>query len=310
MTALETLKTFDENSLPDLDTVVLGALEFLAEAELPKLDFSQYKKPLVVGSGNAAVVGRMLFANRPAVFADESIYRHILKQNPSIDVVVVVSASGSKHAVGIVTHAHSAGLPVHLITNTPGAPAAEKLPPESVHVFPKVREPYTYNTSTYLSMLLARGGRKPADINLFIREEIDPVLSYFLKGYDAFFLLVPGEFEDVRAMLRTKFDELFGSKVSGRAFTFEEAKHAKTVVPSDTECFISFGQENTAFGKREQRLHVPLPPDADPATVIAIGYYVIGHIQKQNEPYFKENIGRYVKEASELFGSAITQIVE
>jgi len=49
----EKLKNFDIDSLPSLDTVVLGALEMLATETVPTLDVSAFKRPLVVGSGNA-----------------------------------------------------------------------------------------------------------------------------------------------------------------------------------------------------------------------------------------------------------------
>lgn len=310
MSALETLRTFDENSLPDLDTVVLGALEFLSQTELPELDYGQFQRPLVIGSVNAAAVGRLLFVGTPAVFADESTYDTALANHQDVDGVVVVTASGAKHAVGVVEEVQAAGLPLLLVTNTADSPAADLLQKEQVVVFPKVREPYTYNVSTYLSMLLARGGEDPAGILTFINEQVTPAVPDTLDTYDAFTLLVQPEFEDMRPMLRTKFDELFGPEVQGEAFTFEEAKHAKTVVPSDKECFISFGEANTLFGKSEQRVHVPLPDNAGPAAMMAIGYYVIGRIQAEHPPYFKENIVRYTKEASEIFGQSITPIVE
>jgi hypothetical protein len=42
-------------------------------------------------------------------------------------------------------------------------------------------------------------------------------------------------------MFLTKFDELFGPLMSARMFTFEQTKHAKTVVASEPELFINQG---------------------------------------------------------------------
>lgn len=48
--------------------------------------------------------------------------------------------------------------------------------------------------------------------------------------YDAFYLMVPPALDSIREMFLTKFDELFGPLVSARVFTFEQTKHAKTVL--------------------------------------------------------------------------------
>ena len=85
----------------------------------------------------------------------------------------------------------------------------------------------------------------------------------------------------------TKFDELFGPKISGRVFTIEQTKHAKTVVPSEKELFLGAGYNNRYFGKH--RVNLPLPKNADYGALMAITYYFIGNIRKQNLPYFKKN---------------------
>lgn len=108
-------------------------------------------------------------------------------------------------------------------------------------------------------------------------------------------------------MLTTKFDELFGPYVSGRSFTMVQAEHGKTVVESDKELFISFGEKNRIFGSR--RLEVPIYKNAGYAAALAIGYYVIGHIQKQHPPYFKNSIESYAKRISKVFGEKIGPVV-
>jgi len=311
MTALKTLQQFDTDTLPNLDTVVFGALEFFKDTELPALDLGTIKRPLVVGSGNAEAVGRLIFTESNAVFADEGTFEHALSVHEDIDAVIVVSASGSKHSVAIVQKAGGQeSMPTFLITNNPKAPAAEYLKTGHVQVLPKVREPYTYNTSTYMGMLLARSGESPASIQTFIETEVVPKIPKSLDNFDAFFLIVPPKFDAMRSMFATKFDELFGPKLVGRVFTLEQAKHAKTVIPSESECFVSFGEENILFGNPNARIHIPLPKVAGPGAMMAIGYYVIGHIQKQLPPYFKDNIVQYTDEASKIFGQEITPIVE
>jgi len=111
-------------------------------------------------------------------------------------------------------------------------------------------------------------------------------------------------------MFLTKFDELFGSKISGRVFTIEQTKHAKTVVPNKNEMFIYLGCESEMFGKHKDHWHVSLSRGAGYGEMIAVGYYVIGQIQKQNKQWFKENIGGYVRGASQLFGQEIKVVVD
>lgn len=306
----EILKTFTTNTLPDLDTVVLGALELLEKVELPQIDLTQFKRPLVVGSGNAAVTGKLLFDNVDAVFADESSYLAKLANIPSIDGAFLISASGGKHAIEIGNTLAERTISFELLTNNENAPARELLPSASVHVFPKNREPYTYNTSTYLGMILSKTHEDPQEISSFILNTIMPIVPHNLASYDAFYIMVPDAFTEVREMFKTKFDELFGPKLMARVFTFEQTKHAKTVIQGNRELFVSFGVENTTFGNPEHRLTLPLPQNANYGAMMTIGYYFIGQIQKQFPPYYKDRILAYTQETSAAFGSTILPIVE
>ena len=155
-TNLETLKTFDLTSLPNLDVVTLGALELFASEDLPELNLGNYKRPLVLGSGNAAVTGKILFENTDAVLADESTYAGKLDNISGIDGAVLLSASGSKHAITISQDLKKRGIETRLLTNNIDAPAKEFIDEDKFFVFPKNREPYTYNTSTYMGMILGK----------------------------------------------------------------------------------------------------------------------------------------------------------
>ena len=302
---------FDINCLPDLDVAVLAALELFAGKKVPCLDLGAYRRPLVVGSGNAAATGRILFHDADAVFADESTYGDRLAGVGTIDGAVLISASGTKHAVKIARDLKERGIETRLLTCNPNAPAAAFVDADKVFCFDRNREPYTYNTSTYLSMILAKTGENPESILRFLEQEVVPLVpGAAASRYDAFYFLVPARFDAVREMFLTKFDELFGPLVSARAFTVEQTKHAKTVVPGDREMFISLGDRNELFGDADARLNVPLPPDADYGAALATGYYLIGRLQSQYPPYFKDNVASYVARASALFGHAISAIVE
>jgi hypothetical protein len=159
-----------------------------------------------------------------------------------------------------------------------------------------------------MGMFLAVTQEDPKTILSYIQDSVLPVIPENIGEYDAYYLLLPEKFSGMSSMFVTKFVELFGSKVLGRAFTCEQTKHAKTVVPNDSELFISFGEENTVFGTH--RIHIPLHSDTDFAAMMAVGYAVIGHIQKHKPPFFKESIARYMKEASLLFDTELSVIVE
>lgn len=303
---LDIMKAFDMKNIPDLDICVLGALELFMETKIPKIKLKEYNRVLVVGSGNALATGKIIFNDKDAVFASEGTYKNPMEKI-EFDLVVIISASGEKHAPIIAKNVESNGIRSVLFTTNENTSARKIV--DEIFIFPKQREPYTYNTSTYLSMILGKTMENPKKIYDYIKK-IDGLVKKDFSNYDSFFLILPSEFELVREMFLTKFDELFGPIISGRAYTIETAKHAKTVVNSTKELFISFGWENNLFGFENSRLNIPLPRNADFATIIAIGYYIIGKIQKAHPPYFKGNINAYAKKASDIFKQEIEPIVE
>jgi len=309
---ISTMNNFDIDSLPDLDTAVMAALELFQQTELPKIDLSHYKHPLIVGSGNAEATGRIIFHDMDAVFASESDFEDKLNNIPEIDGVVLISASGGKHAPIIAKKGHELGRHVTLITNTENSPAHGELDGEHDYdefVFPKNREPYTYNTSTYMGMILGKTGEDPSEIMKFIIDNTSQINWPDFSNFDKYYLIVPPKFAGIIRMLQVKFIELFGRNVARDVETSEYVRHATTVAPSD-EIFISFGEKNTTWGKPENRVHVPLPDNADYGTMMAVGYYTVAQIQKAHPQYFKENIAVYTKGVSEVFGQTINPIVD
>ncbi len=294
-----------KEELINLDECVLNALNLFIEKGIPKLELPSFARPIVVGSGNAAVTGKIIFEDTDAVFADESNYVQKLDSIKAIDGAILISASGGKHAPIIAAELKKRGIKTVLLTNTENSAAGKIV--DEVHVFAKNPEPYTYNTSTYLGMILGKTGEDPKMIMGAI-EKIKNTIPNDLSKYKAFFILISDEFEDIREFFLTKFDELFGPNLLGRVFTPDETKHAKTVEPSDAELFIGLGYHDEIFGKN--RLHIELPEGFSYGTLLAVGYYVIGQIQKANPPYFKENIERYIEEASKIFGEKLSVIVE
>lgn len=308
---IDTLNSFDIKSLPDLDVAVLGALELYEKEQISRLAPQEYKRPLVVGSGNAEATGRIIFGNTDAVFASESDVEEKLKNISAIDEVVLVSASGGKHAPIIAKLARKYDKHVTLITNTTNSPVEQELEQKelAVYVLPKNREPYTYNTSTYLGMIFAATQEDPRKICSFIEQHVEPIDWPDFAQYDKYYLIIPPQFSGVIRMLQVKFIELFGRNIARDVETSEYVRHATTVAPSD-ELFISFGEENNTWGDPAHRLHIPLPDGADYAAMIAIGYYTIAQIQKAYPLFFKDNIESYTKFISSIFNEDISPIVD
>jgi hypothetical protein len=276
----------------NLNEVVLDALALHASYSLPKLKFRPSKRRLVVASGNALPTGRVVFRHEPCVFADEGQYLNTLHANGEIDSAVVISASGEKHAPVIVSQLLKRLLPTYLLTCNEESSAARLLPRKQVFVTRSNPEPITYNTSTYMGMMLARTRERPSKIKQHLLKRVKPLLPNF-RRHSAFFLMVPSQYDLLREMFITKFDELFGPRLVGRCYTKDQTYHAKTVVPWAKELFISFGIENRHFGT--ERLAIPLPKEGGFVGMMATGYYVIGHIQEQFPPWFKRNADKYAR---------------
>lgn len=309
---IQILNTFTLDNIPDLDIAVLGALELFQKKPVPKLKLNVYKHPLVVGSGNAEATGRIIFQDLDAIFASESNFEEKLESVKSIDGVVVVSASGEKHAPIIEKVSKKYGKHITLITNSKGSSAERELDKKhqyDEYIFPKNREPYTYNTSTYMGMILGHTGEDPTEIYDFILNKIDITLFPNLANYNKFYLIVPPQFSGIIRMLQVKFIELFGRNIARDVETSEYVPHATTVAPSD-ELFISFGYENNTWGKPGNRLKIPLPEWVNYGTMMAVGYYIVAQIQKHHPPYFKQNIASYTQFVSQIFKSTINPIVE
>jgi hypothetical protein len=299
------MQTFTLKNIPNLDVCVLAALELFSKQPLPKINIP-YKRPLVVGSGNAIATGRIIFEKFDAIFADESTVDTKLKNIKAIDGVVLLSASGGKHAPIIAKKAKKAKKKVILITNTKNSDA-EKFA-DKTYIFPKNREPYTYNTSTYMGYILGYTKENPQKILKFIKTKIDKLKLPNFSKIKKYYLVIPEEFEGVIRLLNVKFIELFARNIARDIETFEYIPHATTIVPSE-ELFITFGKKmNPLFGKNQ--LFIPLPKNADYATMMTVGYYIIGKIQKSQPAWFKQNIDNYMKKASKVFDKKMNAIVE
>jgi hypothetical protein len=282
----------------NLDQAVVNALEFLSKEKLPKLNLKDFSFPLVVGSGNAYNTAQIIFSKQKAIIADESNFREIILRYKDlinkkiIKEAVIISASGEKDSVWEIELAKKNKLKTILLTCSPDSTAAKLA--DKVLVYPKTAEPYTYNVSTYLGMILSFTREKPESIlNFLTKLKLTKKISDF-KSYS---FVLPDEFLNICPMLDIKKSELFGPLVSIRAFSFGHARHAKFVIRDKNELVITLGKEkNKYFGEEKSRVQITLPKNTDFALILCLTYYLIGKIQESKPDYFKKHIKNYCRD--------------
>lgn len=281
--------------IPNLDQIVLDTLNFFTTNPPPVLDRDQFNLPFVVGSGNAYNTGLILFSQKAAIFADESNFKTLLPAfQKAIDTglikqAVIISASGGKDSVWEIELAKQHGLNTTLLTTKADSEAAKIA--DKVYTFQSIAEPYTYNTSTYMGMILAATAENPKVIKEYVASV---TLPDNFDTYTAYSFVVPDAFSHVCPMLEIKKDELFGPHVSLRAFSQGQARHAKFVNRSKDELVISIGEKNEYFGDPNSRWDIFPPKDLGFAGIMSLTYSIVGKIQKSKPQYFKENIVKYV----------------
>jgi hypothetical protein len=284
-------------NIPNLDQIVLQTLDFFISNPPPHLNVDEFKSPLVVGSGNADNTGRIIFSGRDVIFADESNFKSVMissnkkTQDGQPRDVVVISASGGKDSKWEVELAKANGLRTTLLTTKPESEAA-KIADRAI-AFKAIAEPYTYNTSTYMGMML---GAVPEDISR-IKKYIESLkFPENFGNHKGYAFVVPDQFMQICPMLEIKQSELFGFKVAIRAFPQGHARHAKFVIRDPEEMVMSLGQKNKFFGDPNHRWDIELPKNMCFAGIMALTYYIVGKIQASKQPYYKENIARYTSE--------------
>lgn len=306
MKYLEKSKIFTEDNLIPLDECVLAALELFQTVEIKKGDFSHMKKPLIAWSGNAIITAQIIFSDLEAIYCDETNFDESLMKD--IDWLIIVSASWEKHAPIFAEKAKNKNIPITLITCAENSSAQQVVWSQNTIITPKNREPYTYNTSTYMGWVLANTWETPESIQSYIKDIIDPILDKIdFSIFNSYLLVTPNKFAGVNQLFRVKFIELFGRKIARDVFSYEHMKHAITVVPDDNELAISFWDGEFDFANK--KLNIPLPANCDLAMMMAIGYYVIWKIQKSYPNYFQKHIASYIKGANESWFSKWLSVI-
>lgn len=281
-------------NIPTLDEIVLSTLDFFIKTPPLKLDLSAFSLPFVVGSGNAINTGHILFSEQAALFADESnfksvvaSYESVIKQGLIRDAVVI-SASGEKDSVWELELAKKMNLKTTLLTCKPNSSAAHIA--DKVFTYKSIAEPYTYNTSTYLGMILSGTGEVPQDIKAYVQSAQIPT---GFNDYASYAFVLPDKYQSIAPMLNIKSDELFGPHLQIRAYPQGHARHAKFVHPWEKELVMTLGEKNNYFGNSAHRWNIDLPTAASFGSVLSLTYYLCGLIQKAKPAYFMQDIEAY-----------------
>jgi len=273
---------------------VIQTLEFFQQNPPPSFDRLHFSLPFVVGSGNAYNTGLILFSDKAAVFADESNFKQLVNayqpviEKKLIQDCVVVSASGEKDSVWEVKLAKEKGLRTTLLTTKPNSPAAKAA--DTTIAFSSIAEPYTYNVSTYMGMILSATKENPERILNYVRQLVFPAS---FADYQAYSFVLPDRFQHICPMLDIKKSELFGPYLSLRAFPDGHARHAKFVIRTTDELVISIDRDNHYYGDPGGRWHIKLPSDFSSAALMAITYAIVGKIQDAKPPYYRTHIEAY-----------------
>lgn len=281
----------------NLDQCVLNALGFFEKNPPPHFDINSFDLPFVVGSGNAYNTGLILFSDKAAIFADESNFKKIISSfknaidNKLITKALVISASGGKDSVWELELAKENGLLTTLLTTKRDSDAPRVA--DKVIVYSSLDEPYTYNTSTYMGMILSSTKENVSIIKAYLQNLQFPEN---FNSYNSYSFVLPDKYLNICPMLDIKKSELFGPNLSLRAFSQGQARHAKFVVRSDKELVIALGEKNLYFGLPDRRWDISLPEESSYAMVMALTYYIVGKIQTIKPQYFRENIENYVKD--------------
>ncbi len=292
----------NKQNIDSLKESLLKALDFYSKEKLPSLNTKKFDFPLVVGSGNAINTGKILFNQQAALFATESNLKEVIKnyqelfKKKIIKEAIIISASGEKDSVWEIRELKKIGLKTILLSCSPQSSASKIA--DQVIIYPKIAEPYTYNISTYLGMILSSSQEKAKDIKNFIKKV---KINKNFSDYKAYSFILPDNFSQLSEMLEIKRDELFGSRLSIRAFSEGQARHAKFVIPWEKELVISF-KENKYFGFKNSRLEIKIPKKAKIGLLFSLTYYIVGLIQESKPGYFKKNIKEYCQTGPKAYG--------
>lgn len=282
-----------ETKIPHLDQMVINALDSFSNWNYPdKSAIVVSDKNIFVGSGSAACAAEMFARKFGGISLNASRYIGFFKRTKARDFnVYIISASGGKDSIPMAEFFQKNGLPATLITCNEQAPAKDEC--KDAIVFPAHKEPPTYNTSTYGSMLYWLDGGDPTQIKEKVLSLTIPDLRnkhvVFMASDDYDVLADMGE----RKVLET----LQNTPSNGEGFT--HGSHGLLRQPNDNRIVIRLN-ENHDYQGEVYDLNADTPLE-----MMMKVYYIIGKNQTDLDA---ENIAKDYKETIAKLGWKINQV--
>lgn len=283
-----------ESKIPHLDQMVINALDSFASWNYPdKNVISSSEKNIFIGSGSAACAAEMFARKFGGISLNASRYIGFFKRTTSRDFnVYVVSASGGKDSIPMAKFFQGISLPAILITCNDQAPAKEYC--KDIIVFPAHKEPPTYNTSTYGSMLYWLDGGNPEQIkeNILAIKDIPS-----LRGKHVVFM-AQDEYDVLADMGERKvLETLQNTPSNGEGFT--HGSHGLLRQPNENRIVIRL---NDTHDYQDEIYDILA---TTPLEMMMKIYYIIGKNQNDQDA---QNIAKDYKETIAKLGWTINQV--
>lgn len=222
------MENLENQKIETLDYYVRQTLENLPKWEYPKFEIKKSSRNVFVGSGNAANVGRVLAREFGGAGFSVVDYQSFFKNCDNNDRdVYIINASGGKDGVKMAEWLNKNGRRAKLITSNPEPPAGEFLRPEDVFAFPAIKEPPTYNVSTYAAMLY---GILKEDIS-GAAQRIESLPIPDLRKYKFIFFLTDDKYESAGRVAKRKVAETLAG-LGADAGGYSNAAHGMLLQPN------------------------------------------------------------------------------
>ncbi len=228
MFKLKNMEEQKNEKIETLDYYAVKALESLPKWKYPELKIEKTGRNVFVGSGDADNTGRILAQNFGGHGFSVVDYKFFFENNPGSDLnIYIVNASGAKDGIKMAKWLTQNGWQPKLITSNPEPPAGKLLMPEDIFVFPAIKEPPTYNVSTYAAMLY---GILKEDISGIVGR-IKNLQAPDLRKYKFIFFLADDKYEIIARVAKRKVAEtLAGIGADGGGYS--NAAHGMLLQPN------------------------------------------------------------------------------
>jgi fructoselysine-6-P-deglycase FrlB-like protein len=261
-----------EQKIQHLDFYVMESLNHLEKWKFPKLNIKKSEKNVFMGSGSAGCVSKLFVEKFNGSALNISNYKRFFERTPKkIRVsIYIISASGGKDAINMAQFLKSKNLKANLITCNKDAPAKKFV--KKIFVFPTLKEPPTYNVSTYSSMIywLFKDDIKKIK-NLIKKIEIPN-----LRKYKYIFFLASDKYDVIAEMASRKVAETLegiGSNGDG----FSNSVHGMLRQPNKKRLVFCLNQK---YPLKEDVYELNIDSHLG---LMLITYYIIGRNQTDKD---------------------------